>query len=69
MSATVEAMSVLGCAQCGTPLPADPAERGGWEPYHVAVLGTVDETAAGVLLCPDCVAEDRSGEYDAGGGD
>ncbi len=62
-------MPPLGCAQCGRPFPADPAERARWKPHDVAVSGAVDEAAAGLLLCPDCVAEDRSGEFDAGGGD
>lgn len=62
-------MPDLGCAQCGKPFPADPAQRARWKPDAVAVAGALDETAAGLLLCPDCVAEDRAGEYDTGGGD
>ena len=60
------AMSSLGCAQCGRPLPSDAAELARWNFGDLAVSGELDETAAGMLLCPDCAEDDLLGEYEEG---
>ncbi len=64
-----DAAQALACAQCGSPLPTDPAAAARWRFGHLAARGELDETSAGVLLCPDCVADDASGDWDAGDAD
>jgi hypothetical protein len=59
-------MSALGCSQCGRELPADPGELQRWEQGSLAVAGELDDVTASMLLCPDCVEEDRVGEYEEG---
>lgn len=61
-----DAMSTLGCAQCGRPLPSDAAELARWAHGDLAASGEIDETAAGMLLCPDCAEDDLLGEYEEG---
>ncbi len=60
------AMSTLACAQCGRSLPSDAAELARWKYGTLAASGEIDETAAGMLLCPDCAEGDRLGEYEEG---
>jgi hypothetical protein len=59
-------MSSLRCSQCGRPAPADREELRGWKHGELVVAGELDEVAATMLLCPECVEEDESGEYEAG---
>jgi hypothetical protein len=59
-------VSALVCAQCGRPLPSDAAELAGWRNGDLAAAGELDETAAAMLVCPECAADDLSGEYDEG---
>jgi hypothetical protein len=59
-------MSTLGCAQCGRPLPSNEAELAGWSNGGLVAAGELDETAAGILVCPECAQDDRIGEYDEG---
>jgi hypothetical protein len=61
----VSARPNLSCAQCGRPLPADPIELARWNEGELAAAEQ-DEVTAGMLLCPECVEEDRSGEYEEG---
>jgi hypothetical protein len=37
-----------------------------WKHGELVVAGELDEAAVTMLLCPECVAEDVSGEYEAG---
>ena len=55
----------LACAQCGRPLPADQGELARWKQSALAAA-ELDEVAAAMLLCPECVEDDRAGEYEEG---
>ena len=59
-------MSLVGCAQCGRQLPNDAAELARWKYGDLALSGEIDETAAGMLLCPDRAEDDLLGEYEEG---
>jgi hypothetical protein len=59
-------MATLECSQCGRPAPADRAELGRWGQGGLAVAGGVDDVTASMLLCPDCVDDDREREYEEG---
>jgi hypothetical protein len=59
----------LTCAQCGRRAPSDPELLTGWRNVDVAVEADLDDTAASMVLCPDCEAEDRLGQYEPGGED
>jgi hypothetical protein len=52
-------MSSLRCSQCGRPAPADREELRGWKHGELVVAGELDEVAATMLLCPECVEEDE----------
>ena len=60
------AMPTLACAQCGRSLPSDATELARWKHGNLAASGEIDETAPGMLLCPDCAEGDRLGEYEKG---
>jgi hypothetical protein len=57
----------LTCAQCGRVAPVDPAQLAGWRSGGLDVPDDIDDTAAGIVLCPDCDADHRLGEYEPGG--
>jgi hypothetical protein len=59
-------MSMIGCAQCGCPLPSNAAELARWKNGTLAAAGEIDETTAAMLLCPECAEEERLGEYEEG---
>jgi hypothetical protein len=59
----------LTCAQCGREAPSDREELTSWHNVDVAVAAGLDDTSASMILCPDCEAEDRLGEYEPGGED
>jgi hypothetical protein len=54
------------CAQCGQEAPADPAELETWRHGDIVLSDELDEVTASLVLCPDCDAEDRHGEFEAG---
>jgi hypothetical protein len=56
----------LSCAQCGRPLPSEAAELAAWKHGELAAAGELDETSAGLLVCPECLGEHLLGEFDAG---
>ena len=58
-------MTSLACSQCGREAPGDPAELATWR-YGELVLQA--EVGEGLLLCPDCDAEDREREFEEGEG-
>jgi hypothetical protein len=47
--------------------PVEPAELEGWRSGGLELPGDLDDTAAGIVLCPDCAADARLGEYEPGG--
>jgi hypothetical protein len=53
------------CARCGRPAPAETKELAAWRHGELALEGVVDE---GLLLWPDCDAEDREHAYEEGEG-
>jgi len=53
------------CAQCGREAPADPEELRTWRYGELAVEGEIGE---GLLLCPECDAEDRARIFEEGEG-
>ncbi len=60
--------SPLRCAQCGR-APLDSSELARWRAPELVVDDPPEALAAGMLLCPDCVEDDRSGAYDLGEAD
>jgi hypothetical protein len=54
----------LECSQCGREAPEDPQELAKWR-YGELVLEE-REIGDGLLLCPDCDAEDREGAFEEG---
>ena len=54
------------CAQCGREAPEDPAELAVWRHGELASQAELDEVAAAMILCPECDADNLSGETDAG---
>jgi len=54
------------CAQCGQEAPADPAELEGWRHGELVLSDELDEVTAALVLCPDCDAEDRDADFEAG---
>ena len=55
----------LVCSRCGREAPGDSAELATWRHGDLALEGEVGE---GLLLCPDCDAEDREREFEEGEG-
>jgi len=55
----------LVCSRCGREAPTDPAELATWRHGELALEGEVGE---GLLLCPDCDADDREREFEEGEG-
>jgi hypothetical protein len=54
------------CSGCGREAPTDPRELAAWR--HGTLLLEEGEIGDGLLLCPDCDAEDREQEFDEGEG-
>ena len=57
----------LACSQCGRKAPTDPDELRTWR-YGALALEADGEIGEGLLLCPDCDAEDREREFEEGEG-
>jgi hypothetical protein len=55
--------TALECSQCGREAPSDLAELKRWRHGELALEGALGE---GLLLCPDCDAEDREREFEEG---
>lgn len=53
------------CAQCGREAPADPAELRLWRHGELALEGDLDDVTAGMVVCPDCDADDLR-DFDQG---
>jgi hypothetical protein len=56
----------LACSRCGRPAPPrEPVELMAWRHGDLALEGDVGE---GLLVCPDCDAEDRERQFEEGEG-
>jgi hypothetical protein len=59
----------LTCSRCGGPAPTpESAEFTAWRGSGAVLAGEVGDLAAGLLLCPECVAEDRTADELGGEG-
>jgi Zn ribbon nucleic-acid-binding protein len=58
-------LEIAECSQCGREAPFDSAELVTWRHGHLALEGEVGE---GLLVCPDCDAEDRERAFEEGEG-
>jgi hypothetical protein len=56
----------MTCAQCGREAPDEAAELTTWRHGALALEGVTGE---GLLVCPDCDAEDRERVFEEGGSD
>jgi hypothetical protein len=60
--------TIVRCSQCGTEAAADPAALEDWRHGALVAAGELDDDAAApLLLCPDCVADEREGMFEGGG--
>jgi hypothetical protein len=57
--------AVAECSQCGREAPLDPAELATWRHGDLALEDVLGE---GLLVCPDCDAQDREREFEEGEG-
>ena len=57
--------TAIVCTRCDREAPTDPAELVTWRNGDLALEGDI---ADGLLLCPDCDAEDRAREFEEGEG-
>jgi hypothetical protein len=58
-------LAVAECSQCGREVSLDAAELAGWRHAELVLDGEVGE---GLLVCPDCDAEDREHAFEEGEG-
>jgi hypothetical protein len=59
-------MADFACAQCGRAVSANDELRS-WKHGDLLLADELDDVTATMLLCPECVAEDRAGDYETGG--
>ena len=64
MAATLTA---LACSQCGREAPGDSHELMHWTYGPIAVRGVFPEVIDLLLLCPECVEEEHTHEFEEGG--
>jgi hypothetical protein len=61
-------LTIVRCSQCGTEATGDPTTLEDWLHGALVAAGELDDDAAAdLLLCPDCVAEERDGVFETGG--
>ena len=53
------------CAQCGLAAPGDADELVGWRHGDLVLEGDLDDVRAGMIVCPDCDADDLR-DFDQG---
>jgi hypothetical protein len=53
------------CAQCGREAPADAQELTGWRHGELVLAGDLDDVTAGMVVCPDCNADELR-DFDQG---
>jgi hypothetical protein len=56
----------IECSRCGRGAPTEPVQLASWRHGELVLDGGVDE---GLLLFPDCDAEDRERAFEEGEGD
>lgn len=54
------------CAQCGREVPVDSSELLRWRHGELALEGDPDDVTAGMVLCPECDADDLGADFDQG---
>ena len=54
----------LRCAQCDRPAPTDPDLLHGWR-HSELMICPVDELIVKMLLCPSCLEEDHTGDFES----
>ena len=54
----------LRCAQCDRPAPTDPDLLRAWR-HSELMICPVDELIVKMLLCPSCLEEDRTGDFES----
>ena len=57
--------TMIVCSQCGRDAPSDPVDLATWRHGELALE---EEIGEGLLLCPDCDADDRHREFEEGEG-
>jgi len=57
--------TALACSRCGREAPNDPEELVTWRHGELALE---DDVGEGLLLCPECDAEDRERAFEEGEG-
>jgi hypothetical protein len=62
----VHAKAHIACSQCGRTVAADDEELKSWK-HGDLLAGELNDVTAEMLLCPECVAEEGAGNYEAGG--
>ena len=65
---TAPGETALFCAQCDRPAPSDSSLLRLWR-HSSLITNPVDELTVKMLLCPACLDEDHTGEFDSGTGD
>jgi hypothetical protein len=53
------------CAQCGREAPLDSGELLRWRHGDLALEGDLDDVTAGLVVCPDCDADELR-DFDQG---
>ena len=54
----------LRCAQCDRPAPTDPDLLRGWR-HSELMTSPVDDLIVRMLLCPACLEEDHTGDFES----
>jgi len=62
-------LTPLACSQCGQEAPTDLPELTHWAYGSIAAQGEFPDVIDRLLLCPQCVEEEREHEFDEGGAD
>ena len=57
--------TAVACSQCGLEAPRAPGALAEWRHGELALDVELDE---GLLICPDCDADDREGAFEEGEG-
>ncbi|MGD0714721.1 MAG: hypothetical protein ABSB24_11120 [Gaiellaceae bacterium] len=58
----------LRCAQCDRPAPTDPDLLHAWR-HSELITSPVDELIVKMLLCPACLEDDHTGDFESEAGD
>ncbi len=53
------------CAQCGREVPLEAEELARWRHGDLVLAGDLDDVTAGMVVCPDCDADDLR-DFDQG---